>query len=122
MYLSLIVPFYNRDVSSLTLLKTLTELSLDGVEIILVDDGSTDNTYLDLSSYKDGFPDQNIQLIKQGNKGPGGARNAGLKLSQAKYVWFVDSDDDITQEAVDFIKENSASSYSLIQIKPIQSY
>ena len=114
MYLSLIVPFYNRDVSSLTLLKTLTELSLDGVEIILVDDGSTDNTYLDLSSYKDGFPDQNIQLIKQGNKGPGGARNAGLKLSQAKYVWFVDSDDDITQEAVDFIKENSASSYDVI--------
>nr|WP_172694644.1 glycosyltransferase [Psychrobacter sp. DAB_AL32B]QBQ68689.1 glycosyltransferase [Psychrobacter sp. DAB_AL32B] len=114
MYLSLIVPFYNRDVSSLTLLKTLTELSLEGIEIILVDDGSTDNTYLKLSSYKDSFPDQNIQLIRQCNKGPGGARNAGLKLSRAKYVWFVDSDDDITQEAVDFIKENSAGNYDVI--------
>ncbi len=114
MYLSLIVPFYNRDVSSLILLKTLTELSLEGVEIIFVDDGSTDNTYLELSSYKDSFPGQNIQLIKQVNKGPGGARNAGLKSSQAKYVWFVDSDDDITQEAVDFIKKNSASNHDVI--------
>jgi len=114
MYLSLIIPFYNRDVFSLTLLKTLAELSLEGVEIILVDDGSTDNTHFKLSNYKNSFPNQNIQLIRQANKGPGGARNAGLKLSQAKYVWFVDSDDDITQAAIDFIKENSADNYDVI--------
>lgn len=114
MYLSLVIPFYNRNVESLKLLKTLNKLELKGVEVILVDDGSTDDTYIKLTKFKDCFVGQSIQLIKQDNKGPGGARNAGLKVSKGKYVWFVDSDDNITQEAIDFIVDNNSTNHDLI--------
>lgn len=121
MKLSLVVPFYNRDVSSLVLLDTLTTLSLEDVEIIFVDDGSTDSTYLDLLSFQSAFSDLQLKLVQQINKGPGGARNAGLRAAEGKYVWFVDSDDDITQEAIDFVRGSSASDYDLINFNYLRN-
>jgi glycosyltransferase involved in cell wall biosynthesis len=121
MKLSLVVPFYNRDVSSLVLLDTLTTLSLEGVEIIFVDDGSTDTTYLDLLSFQSAFSGLQLTLVQQINKGPGGARNAGLRAAEGTYVWFVDSDDDITQEAIDFVRDSSTSDYDLINFNYLRN-
>lgn len=112
-YLSIISPFYNSEDKSQRLLSTLYNIDDKGVQIILVDDGSTDNTVALLEGLK-----QNSQIdvtvIIQENKGPGGARNTGLKAAKGEYVWFVDSDDDIKLDALDEIKKSLKYDYDFI--------
>ena len=123
MYLSLIIPFFNSAHKCKRLLKRVTEITsrdLD-LEVILVDDGSTDVTYRLLTDFRDSLPQANIIAIKQKNKGPGGARNTGLKLAKGEYVWFADSDDDITIDALIFIKDNCANQYDFIDFNVISS-
>ncbi len=123
MYLSLIIPFFNSAHKCKRLLKRVTEITsrdLD-LEVILVDDGSTDVTYRLLTDFRDSLPQANITVIKQKNKGPGGARNSGLKLAKGEYIWFVDSDDDITLEALTCIKDNCANQYDFIDFNIISS-
>ena len=98
----------------------MTSRDLD-LEVILVDDGSTDVTYRLLTDFRDSLPQANIIAIKQKNKGPGGARNTGLKLAKGEYVWFADSDDDITLEALTCIKDNCANQYDFIDFNVISS-
>ena len=123
MYLSLIIPFFNSAHKCKRLLKSVTEMMSSDInlEAILVDDGSTDDTYRLLTDFRDSLPQANITVIKQKNKGPGGARNTGLKLAKGEYVWFVDSDDDITLEALTCIKDNCNSQYDFIDFNIISS-
>ena len=121
MYLSLVIPFFNSAHKCQRLLKRLSEIASNDLEIILVDDGSTDDTYHLLAGFKDSLPQANITLIKQSNKGPGGARNLGLKAARGKYVWFVDSDDDITTRALAFIKQNCDCHYDFIGFNILRS-
>lgn len=62
------------------------------LEVILVDDGSTDNTYQLCEELK--ISDQRIRLVRKTNGGLGSARNAGLDEAQGDYVWFYDVDDE----------------------------
>jgi glycosyltransferase involved in cell wall biosynthesis len=85
---SVIVPTYNR----LELLKqTLASIwaqSKADFEVIVVDDGSTDETLEYLRSLE-----SKIEILRQTNRGPGAARNAGAKLARGAYLAFLDSDD-----------------------------
>lgn len=123
MYLSLIIPFFNSAHKCKRLLKRVTAITSSDpdLEVILVDDGSTDDTYRLLTDFRDSLPQANIIAIKQKNKGPGGARNTGLKLAKGEYVWFVDSDDDVTTEALAFIKQNCDHQYDFIDFNVISS-
>lgn len=114
MLLSFIVPFFNSEKKSKRLLKTLSNIDQDDIEIILIDDGSTDDTYKVLNDFKINAINKNVKVIQQENKGPGGARNAGLKIANGKYVWFVDSDDDIKVEAIDVVRQNFEKEYDFI--------
>lgn len=114
MYLSIVVPFFNSEKKSIRLLDTLSSIEDVGIEIVLIDDGSQDNTYSLLQNFKRDNLNKNVELIKQHNKGPGGARNAGTKIAKGKYVWFVDSDDDITSEGLAFIRENHKKDFDFI--------
>ena len=67
--------------------------SYNNLEIILIDDGSTDNSYKICYDYS--IIDTRIKLYKQQNEGASVARNLGLKKATGKYVAFVDSDDAI---------------------------
>ena len=69
------------------------------LEVILVDDGSTDNTYLLCEELKKS--DQRIRLVRKANGGLGSARNAGLDEAQGDYVWFYDVDDDADTRLVE---------------------
>lgn len=95
--LSVIIPFFNTFCRSEKVLNRVSE-SLDkysNVEFILVDDGSKDNTLINLKNYFSIHGKNNrLKIITQENKGPGSARNTGLAIAQGHYVWFVDSDDD----------------------------
>ena len=85
---SVIVPVYNAEDYIEKCLDSLINQSLKDIEIIVVDDGSTDDTYKVVSKYK-----EKIKLIKQKNGGVASARNKGLSVAEGEYIAFVDSDD-----------------------------
>ncbi|MFS1443842.1 glycosyltransferase family 2 protein [Vibrio sp. 10N.286.46.E10] len=91
--LSIVIPAYN---ASKTIYSTLESVERNfqkyDVEIVVVDDGSTDETYKKIISYKDRTQLQ-LKVIKQKNKGEGGARNTGLLNCNSDYVLFLDADD-----------------------------
>lgn len=113
MLLSIISPFYNSEQKCERLLRTLETLDAPDVELIFVDDGSTDGTLNVLSEFK-GKAKLPTLIIPQSNKGPGGARNSGLKTAKGEYVWFVDSDDDINPEAINVLRDRHSSGFDFI--------
>lgn len=90
---SVIVPTFNRSEEIQELLASLTTQTLPEkeFEIIVVDDGSTDNTESVINDFIKNS-DLNIRFIKQDHKGPGEARNLGMKNASGEYFIFVDSD------------------------------
>jgi glycosyltransferase involved in cell wall biosynthesis len=111
--LSLVVPFYNSELKSGRLLSTLGELSEQDVEIVCVDDGSSDGTLKRIKEFQENalVP---VRVLSQENRGPGGARNTGLRGARGEYVWFVDSDDDIGLEAIDILRDVSDDGFDFI--------
>ena len=109
--ISIIVPCYNCQDTIKECYNSIKK-SVSNVlshEIILINDGSTDNTRLILNEIK--VTDKSVVVINQENKGVSAARNIGLKNAKGKYISFVDSDDSILEEyykkMVGPLKENS---------------
>jgi heptose III glucuronosyltransferase len=88
---SIILPVYNVDKWLSACLDSIFSQDFVGLEVIAVNDGSTDNSADILASYARREP--RLRIIHQANKGLAGARNAGLDAARGRYVWFVDSDD-----------------------------
>lgn len=88
---SIIVPVYNVAKYLKTCLDSLIQQTLKDIEIICIDDGSTDGSLEILEQYA--AKDKRIIIIKQPNSGQGTARNKGLKIARGKYIQFLDSDD-----------------------------
>ena len=88
---SIIVPVYNTADYLSACLDSLLAQTYENLEIIIIDDGSTDNSPAIIESYAK--KDSRIKTIRQKNQGLSGARNAGLKEATGEYVTFVDSDD-----------------------------
>lgn len=94
---SIIVPTYNVERYVEECIESLLNQTYSNLEIIVLDDGSTDATVYLLKQYED-----KIHLIaNSNNKGQGARRNEGIKLAQGKYIYFVDSDDWIEPETVE---------------------
>lgn len=85
--LSVIIPVFNTAKYLKKCLDSIFSQDFNDIEVICVDDGSTDNSLEVLSQYKD------IIVIEKSNEGSGVARNVGLKYAKGDYVLFVDSDD-----------------------------
>ena len=88
---SVIVPAYNVEKYIPKCLDSLINQTLKEIEIIVVDDGSSDKTAEIVSSFCKN--DDRVKLIKQKNKKQGEARNNGIKHSEGEYIGFIDSDD-----------------------------
>lgn len=89
--LSIIIPVYNVADYVSECVDSILSQSLKQVEIILVDDGSTDTSGFLCDQYAQRFP--NIRVIHKKNGGLSSARNAGLDIQKGEYITFVDSDD-----------------------------
>lgn len=101
--ISVIVPIYNAEKTLERCIKSIIRQSYSNIEVILVDDGSTDNS-LDLcKKYME--EDERIKVIHQRNQGVGAARNRGLSNTSGEYVTFVDSDDFINKDAYSVMLE-----------------
>jgi len=77
-------------------LESVAAQSLEDIELIVVDDGSTDGTAAILSA----FADRRLIVLRQENKGVSAARNAGLAVAAAPYIFFLDADDVLTPDAL----------------------
>ena len=90
--ISVIVPIYNTEKYLRKCLDSLVNQTLKDIEIILINDGSPDNSENIVSEYLERYPDK-IVYHKKKNEGQGVARNLGIKMAKGDFVSFVDSDD-----------------------------
>ncbi|MGL5650089.1 MAG: glycosyltransferase family 2 protein [Clostridium sp.] len=98
--LSVIIPVYNVKSYIVETLESIYNQTLKEFELILIDDGSTDGTYEILKEYEGRY--ENIKLLKQENSGPSIARNKGLKVATGEYIVFVDSDDLLPEDSLEY--------------------
>lgn len=89
--ISIIVPVYNVEKYLKRCIDSILNQSFENFELILVDDGSTDNSGKIVDEYKS--IDKRIRVIHKKNGGQGSARNRGLDIAKGNYIGFVDSDD-----------------------------
>lgn len=90
---SVVVPVYNAEKEVIACVESLLKQTLQDMEIILVDDCSTDNTAMVLRLLEEKLPDKIRVLRTETNQGAGGARNCGIAAAQGHYIGFVDADD-----------------------------
>ncbi len=96
---SVIIPVYNVESYLGECLDSVLRQTLRDIEIICVDDGSTDGSPKILSEYA--ARDSRIKIITQPNAGLGAARNSGMDVATGKYLYFLDSDDWIIDNALE---------------------
>ncbi|MDI6883463.1 MAG: glycosyltransferase [Patescibacteria group bacterium] len=103
---SIVIPTYNKAKHIKKAIGGVLSQTYQNLEVIVIDDGSTDNTQEVVKS----FNDPRIIYIWQENKGPAAARNTGIKKTQGKYIAFLDSDDfwlkEKLEKQVRFLEEN----------------
>ncbi|WP_051545390.1 glycosyltransferase family 2 protein [Butyrivibrio sp. MC2021] len=99
--ISIIVPSYNVEKFLDACVDSICSQTYDNLEIILVDDGSTDSTGALCDSWKE--KDSRIRVIHQENRGLSGARNAGIRAAKGEYLSFIDSDDIIAPDYVEVL-------------------
>lgn len=105
MELSIIVPIYNVEDYLEECLKSLYNIKNIKLEIILVNDGSKDNSFKIMEKFKEIYPEKTV-LINKEHGGLSSARNAGMKAAVGEYISFIDSDDFIdVDEFEKFFKE-----------------
>ena len=103
MKLSIIIPMYNAENYILRCLDSLLDQDLEKnkYEIIIINDGSIDNSFSLVNSYAVKY--SNILIINQKNKGVSIARNKGVKQAKGKYIYFVDADDYIASNVLELL-------------------
>ena len=95
--ISVILSAYNEEKFISKAIESVVNQTLKDIEIIIINDGSTDNTLDIINSYAE--KDNRIVVIDQENIGLGASRNKGMKIAQGGYVTFLDGDDWFTEEA-----------------------
>lgn len=96
---SVIVPVYNTEKYLGACLDSLVRQTQKEIQVIIVDDGSTDNSMQVVRGYQSLF--ENICVIEQENKGLGAARNTGMRAATGEFLYFLDSDDFIEKETLE---------------------
>ena len=91
--LSVIIPLYNAGDDFRTCMESLITQTWTALEIIIINDGSTDNSVEIAKHYAENYP--HVRLLHQANAGASVARNRGIGVATGKYVAFVDADDEV---------------------------
>lgn len=96
---SIVVPMYNVEDYIEETIESILAQTLNSIELILLDDGSTDNTVELVGKIINSF--ENVTLVLKENSGPGSTRNLGIELSKGEYISFVDSDDMLPTDSIE---------------------
>lgn len=105
---SVVIPVYNIEAHLRQCLDSVEAQTLSDLEIICVDDGSTDTSLQILQKYAE--QDSRFRIVTQTNAGPGMARNAGLKAATGKFLIFLDSDDWFEPEFLELMVKQAEKS------------
>ena len=107
---SIVVPIFNVELYLNRCIESIVKQTYSNIEIILVDDGSTDQCSVICDSWEK--KDDRIRVIHKENAGLGMARNSGLEIATGKYIFFIDSDDyvdlNIVEKCVASAQKNNA--------------
>lgn len=106
---SVIVPVYNCELYIGDTLTDLIEQTYENIEIIVVDDGSTDNSVKIIVEMMG--KDSRINLYETKHRGPSGARNIGLKNAKGKYIRFIDADDRIPRNSIQVLMNGMVNTH-----------
>jgi glycosyltransferase involved in cell wall biosynthesis len=110
---SVIVPVYNVEKYLRRCLDSLVSQTLENLEIIIVNDGSTDGSQYIIDEYVTKYPNKLVALIKD-NGGLGEARNCGLQKARGEYIGFVDSDDWVDHKMFESMYNKTRAGYDII--------
>lgn len=116
---SVIIPVYNVEKYLEECLDSVCNQTLTNIEIICVNDGSTDNSLDILKEYAK--KDDRIKIISQSNQGLSASRNNGLRRASGKYVYFIDSDDYIDLTCLEKLVGNAVSNDSDVVLFKFQN-
>ena len=116
--ISIIVPVYNTENYLNRCLDSLVCQTLNDIEIIIVNDGSHDNSQLIIDQYYKQYSEKIIPLIKE-NGGLSEARNLGIKHAKGEYISFVDSDDYVEKDMCEKMYEKGIQTKSDVVCSPI---
>lgn len=103
--ISIIIPAYNIENYIAKCLDSLLKQTYKNIEIIVVDDGSSDNTGKIIDDYVSKY--DNIKVIHKNNAGVSAARNSGLEIISGDYIGFVDGDDTVDEEMFEVLIDNA---------------
>jgi len=96
---SIIIPVYNVENYLRECLDSIVNQPFKDIEIICIDDGSTDSSYEILEEYAK--KEERFVLFKQENKGAGAARNKGIDIAKGEYLYFLDGDDYLLNDSLE---------------------
>ena len=115
--ISVIVPIYNSEKYLKKCIDSILNQTLEDIEIILINDGSKDNSHLICLEYQEKFKEK-IKYINNINIGCSATRNLGIKEAKAEYITFVDSDDYIEKDMYkDMYNLMIKEDYDIVTIK-----
>lgn len=99
---SIIVPCYNVDKYISDFIESILQQSYKNIEVIFINDGSTDNTESIINNYMDNLKvNMEVRYVYQKNKGLGGAINTGLKIFTGEYLCWADPDDYLEPDSIE---------------------
>ena len=116
--ISVIIPLYNQEKNIKNCLDSLLSQTIKDWEVIIVNDGSTDNGFLEAKKFIPKFEELNVhyKILEQPNGGAPSARNYGWRESQGEYLFFCDADTvlekDCLEKMLEALMKNPASSYA----------
>jgi glycosyltransferase involved in cell wall biosynthesis len=111
---TIVIPVYNTEKYLNGCLESVQHQTCSDFEVIIVDDGSPDQAYAIAENFCK--KDQRFILKRQGNVGLSGARNSGILHSKGKYILFLDSDDELVNDAIERLTEIAETDNSQIVI------
>lgn len=94
--ISIVIPLYNKELTIENSLNSVLSQNYDNFEVVVINDGSTDNSVEKVKS----IGDTRVRLIEQENGGPSKARNTGVKNAKGEWIVFLDADDELTKNAL----------------------
>lgn len=116
---SVIIPAYNIEKYISQTIESVIRQTYKNIEIIIVNDGSTDNTPKIIQEYSQ--KDKRVKVINQSNKGLSAARNSGLKIAKGEYLCIIDADDIMMPEKIEsqfiFLEDNPLGDFTYSKVR-----
>lgn len=119
-FISIVIPVFNMADGIRRCLRSVVDQLVDDIEVLVVDDGSTDNTGMVVKEFA--AKESKIRYLFQENAGVSSARNAGIEAARGAYLLFIDADDEVENNYLQNILERAKESRADLLVWGIKRY